>query len=149
MTRRREYWLKRIRAAGLEAEVVEAALGLVADLFAKDPTHPAVRELGLPEIRAAILNREATYTIRMFAECEQGLREAWAAKGLTTVPPVRDLVEGWAARGTVPDSVREELHRVREYRNAVVHGGETADALSLADARRALCRFFAHLPPAW
>ena len=48
-------------------------------------------------------NLEPTYLIRLFAEFEAGLREAWAlAFRQTTSPRMRDLIDSFAARRLIP-----------------------------------------------
>jgi hypothetical protein len=149
MNRRRDYWLDRIGAAASEADALRIVLEQAAILFSNDPSLPLAWKVFLPSFRTAASNRETTFVIRLFAVYEQGLREIWSASGVSTVPPVRDLIDGLAARHRIPDGHRAAAHRVREYRNAVVHGGPVANASTLLEVRRALCRYFSFLPPTW
>jgi hypothetical protein len=69
-----------------------------------------------------------------------------------TDPPsrTRDLLDGVAAARRIPDPEREAAHDVREYRNTLVHErDEPTDSIPIADARSALCTFFAYLPREW
>ena len=89
--------------------------------------------------------------IRLCAEFESGLRDAWQnAFGRNTQPPLRDLLAAVAARRLVPQDAVDRVDAVREYRNALVHEGTVdATATSIADVRRHLCRFFSRLPSHW
>ena len=89
--------------------------------------------------------------IRLCAEFESGLRDAWQnAFGRTTQPPLRDLLAAVAARRLVPQDALDRADAVREYRNGLVHEGTTVVAtIPIADVRRHLCRFFSRLPSRW
>ena len=61
-----------------------------------------------------------------------------------------DLLQAFATRRRVSDDRLIDVNRVRTYRNSIVHDlSEPAAPVSLADARRFLCRFFSHLPEDW
>ena len=96
-------------------------------------------------------NLEPTYLIRLFAEFEAGLREAWElAFRRTTSPGVRDLIDSLYTQCFIPEAWRDCVHQVRKYRNALVHeGGDDAQAIGMREACSDLCRFFGHLPHNW
>ena len=96
-------------------------------------------------------NLEPTYLIRLFAEFEAGLREAWARSfGQTTTPRMQDLIESFAARRLISARWRDAAHTVRLYRNALVHeGGIDVPPVGLDQAQGHLCRFFSRLPEDW
>lgn len=97
----------------------------------------------------AIRNAEGTYLIRMFAEFENALRSYWRTLR-PTVPVTRDLVDGVASQRRVGDGLRLDVHRVRNYRNQLVHEFESgADPVPIADARGHLNRFLRRLPEGW
>jgi hypothetical protein len=92
---------------------------------------------------------EGTYTIRLFAEFETGLRLYWDTVRDTS-PRTRDLLNGLAALCFIPDDQRDNAHLVREHRNSLVHEREEAmGPIPIAVARGYLCRFFSFLPPRW
>ncbi len=115
-----------------------------------DPTQ-TTRDVTLPDLRNASEKLEGTYLIRLFAEFETGLRDYWEARRTTRSPSrTRDLLDGVAAMREIRLEQPANAQSVREYRNALVH--ERAEAkphLSIAEARRHLCRYFRFLPPRW
>ena len=92
---------------------------------------------------------EGTYLIRLFAEFETGLRLYWTAKRKNPPPSrTRDLLDGIAAMREIRLEVLTNARNVREYRNILVHECEEATvSISIAEARRHLCRYFSFLPP--
>src|SRR5262249_30280832 len=93
---------------------------------------------------------EGTYLTRMFAEFETGLRLYWDTVRDTN-PRTIDLMNSLAGQRGIPDDVLDNAHRVRDYRNSLVHEREDEDAepIPIATARGSLCRFFSFLPPRW
>jgi hypothetical protein len=97
----------------------------------------------------ALKNLEGTYVIRLFAEFETGAREYWGAKWATD-PKAVDLLDGLAARCGIPDTQRDNAHKVRDYRNSLVHERmDEPDVVPIDKARSYLCHFFSYLPPRW
>jgi len=96
-------------------------------------------------------NLEPTYLIRVFAEFEAGLREAWEfAFYRITLPKTHDLIESIAAQRTIAGDWIASAHEVRIYRNALVHeGGGAAPAVPIQVACHYLRRFFSRLPHRW
>jgi hypothetical protein len=141
-------WQSRIKA--VEREYVAMRQG--ADRFLKaaldDPTILRA-DLRHGEIVIASQKLEGTYVVRLFAEFESGLRQYWATRW-TTEPRVAELLNGLAARCGIPDLQLQNAHRVREYRNALVHErDESPHPTPLATCRSYLCHFFSFLPLRW
>ena len=141
-------WQTRIKT--VEREYV--AMRQAADRFLKsaidDPTI-LLESLRHREIVRASQNLEGTYLMRLFAEFEAGAREYWATQRRSH-PKTIDLLNGIAARRGIPLTPTENAHRVREYRNSLVHERESVPRTpSLAAARSHLCIFFNFLPPYW
>ena len=92
---------------------------------------------------------EGTYSIRLFAEFESGLREFWeVARG--TDPGTHDLMEGIASMRRIPNEQRINAHAMREYRNSLVHErDEQIEPVPINQLRRILIDFFRFLPPQW
>jgi hypothetical protein len=85
----------------------------------------------------------------MFSVFEEYLREVWTtAFGRGTHSPTYDLLQGCASQQSVPNDYLANAHRVRDFRNSIVHGGE-AESVPLATAREYLCVFFSRMPPEW
>ena len=114
-----------------------------------DPSILNLPKIGLNEIRRCGLTQEATYLIRLFAVFESNLRDIWEqAFQRDTHPKAEDLIDGCAARQGVPNDMRTNDHRVRLYRNSLVHGGE-ATRVIIGDARKYFCTFLGRMPPEW
>ena len=141
-------WQSRIKA--VEREYV--AMRQAADRFLKhafdDPS--ILREnLRHGEIVAASRNLEGTYVMRLFAEFETGARQYWDATWGTDIKTY-DLFEALAARRGIPETDLANGHRVRDFRNSLVHEREEQpDPLEVSEARGYLCSFFSYLPTEW
>ncbi len=135
--------------AGIERQhdVVLAALSLYADESrAKRVTLPD--GVSPADVGDAIQNLEATYVIRLCAEFEDRLRQFWTATVRQNHPPMEVLLDRVAARVSVRSPELERAHRVRKYRNSLVHGG-TVDVVTLQEARSYLCKYLESLPREW
>ena len=92
---------------------------------------------------------EGTYVIRLFAEFETGARQYWDANWDTN-PKTVDLLSGLAARCGIPDTYQDNGHKVRDYRNSLVHEREEEiEQVPITQVRGFLCRFFSFLPAEW
>ena len=141
-------WQSRIKAVEREYVAMRQAADRFLQAALDDPTMLRA-DLRHGEIVRASQNLEATFIIRLFAEFETGARQYWGANW-STYPKMVDLLNGLAARCGIPDTLRDNAHRVREYRNALVHEREDGvEAVQIAAARGFLCRFFSFLPARW
>lgn len=149
--RRRDQWIEWIRAIERESDTAMYALDLLDEQLKRDPWSLKYRGLSHQDYVELARNREATYLVRLFAEFENGLREAWVrAFGQTTHPKMADLLEAFAARCRMPHDRLTDAHRVRVSRNRIVHDeSEPAAPTLLVEARRFLCRFLSFLPENW
>lgn len=145
---RNHEWQVRIKAVEREYVVIRQAADHFRQAALVDPT--ILQEDVQPrEIILVSRNLEGTYVIRLFAEFETGARQYWRANW-DTEPRTTDLLNGLAARCDVPDPLRENVHLVRDYRNALVHEREEQpEPVPIAEARGYLCHFFSFLPPHW
>ncbi len=150
MSQRQER-IDRIVAVEREYQAASVAADLLQEQLDANPAFLATHELRSRDARHLRAHLEGTYVIRLGAEFEAGLRDAWQnAFGRPTQPPLRDLLAAVAARRLVPQDTLDRADEVREYRNALVHeGASDAAPVSIADVRRHLCRFFSRLPSRW
>lgn len=140
--------LNRMIAVHQEFQVARVAADLLAEELRANPSFLNRWELRSRVARDLAENLEATYLIRLFAEFEASLRDAWGrALRQATEPPMRDLLDAIAARCVVPGNWLGAAHRVRRYRNALVHqdAGE-AEPVGIGQAREDLARFLSKLP---
>ena len=148
---RKQQRMERIRAVEREYLVALVAARGLDERFRADPSALDAEQLKIVDYRNFRENLEATYLIRLFAEFEAGLREAWElAFRRTTTPSVRVLIESVQAHRLLPDFWRDCVHNIRIYRNALVHeGGDDAQPIGLREACSDLCRFFSGLRHHW
>jgi len=143
-------WLQRIK--NVEAEYSAANLAAIHFLktIIQDPT--ILKKLVTSrDVKTMALQLEGTYVVRLFAEFETGLRLFWPT-ARTKEPPnrVAHMLDGIAATRRIPSKILEHAHRVREYRNALIHEREEpVDPIPIGESRGHLCRFFSYLPPRW
>ncbi len=143
-------WFGRIKAIEREYSAAQLALDRLRSAIAADPTI-LMGDIRARDIRHASELLEGTYIIRLFAEFETALRLFWPA-ARTSDPPsrTRDLLDGVAATRRVPNDMLLNAHKVREYRNSLVH--ERDDPIlpiSIAETRSHLCKFLGRLPERW
>jgi hypothetical protein len=141
-------WQSRIKAVEREHVAMRQAAHRFSQGALDDPSI-LQGNLRHGEIVLALKNLEGTYVIRLFAEFETGARQYWDAKW-TSDPKAVDLLDGLAARCAIPDTPRDNAHKVRDYRNSLVHERmDEPDVVPIDKARSYLCQFFSYLPPRW
>src|SRR5437879_4713497 len=142
-------WQSRIKAVAREYVAMRQAVERFLQVSLDDPTI-LQENLRHGEIVVASKNLEGTYVMRLFAEFEAGARQYWGANW-DTDPKMVDLLNGLAARCGIPETQRENVHSVRDYRNRLVHEREVMpeEVVPIATARNYLCHFFSFLPPRW
>jgi len=149
--KRRVFRLERIKAVDREHAVARVALTRLVEALQADPALLAGEGLKRSDAEKAVGNLEGTYFLRLFAESEAGLRDAWENSfKQTTTPPMRDLLVAVAARRSIPERDLTNAHLVREYRNSLVHeGDDRVEPVPLELAKKYLCTFFSWLPLDW
>lgn len=141
-------WQSRIKAVEREYVAMRQAADRFHQAAQNDPTI-LQEDLRPREIVSASRNLEGTYLIRLFAEFETGARQYWNSQW-DTVPRTVDLLDGLAARCSIPDTQRDNGHLVRDFRNALIHDREDeVEYLTIHAARSHLCIFFSFLPHRW
>jgi hypothetical protein len=147
----RQRRLERLREIEREWLVASIAAEGLEERLRANPSALAADELEFTDYRNFRDNLEPTYLIRLFAEFEAGLREAWAlAFHQATSPRMQDLIDSVAARCVISPGWSARVHEIRGYRNALVHeGGEEVQPIGMREACSELCRFFSGLPHRW
>lgn len=148
---KRQERIERIVAVHREYLAAAAAMDLLEERLRSDPQFGVAGGWRSRDARKLRESLEATFLLRLCAEFESGLRDAWQNFfHRPTHPPMRDLLIAIATQH-VPQGWLAAADAVREYRNTLVHesGATRAEPISLADARRHLCRFFSCLPLDW
>jgi hypothetical protein len=135
----REHTVIRIATDHLLRSIQEGTLGLEENLKRLD-------------IYRASNMLESTYIIRLFTEFETGLKRFLKAKRLKIPRNAKPLINRVAARIGIAGDALTNTHKVREYRNKIVHSLEKEDDEALLTIRRVtsfLCTFFDRLRVAW
>jgi hypothetical protein len=149
--REREKRQERIRAVEREYRASKTAVGLLAREMQQNPALGRPDGWGTRDARQVQENLEPTFIIRLYAEFEAGLREAWEHHfKQATHPPMRDLLLAIATRRAAADCL-DDARAVQEYRNNLVHEGDprAAKPMSFEKAQRYLAVFLSRLPPHW
>jgi hypothetical protein len=133
-----------------EYEATRFAIERMLETAQHDPTQ-LIRDLLLKDLKAAYLQLEGTYVIRLFAEFEAALRDFWRATRPNDPPMrTRDLIDSIGARQKMSLNRINSTHGVREYRNSLVHlEASPTQMVALAHARHHLCSFLSSLPQKW
>jgi hypothetical protein len=139
-------WIKDAEAEFKAARIAVAALGVQ---LSSNPS--ALRQDGLSSSNIAdcSANLEATYIVRIFAEFEAALRTYWRqVRGPSYRPRiyVSVLINGVAGRLNASTTWLNNVHKVRECRNKLVHEQPVGPTLTLAECRSNLCTFLSLLP---
>jgi hypothetical protein len=143
--------LDRIKAVEREYEVAKTATEMLDEALKSNPSLLGRAKLSPADAQNLSENLEATYLLRLYAEFEAGLRDAWKNHfKRSRSPPMKALLNAVAAKCSVPEDDLDNAHAVRKYRNSLVHEeGEEAQTITLARARGFLCTFFGRLPLKW
>jgi hypothetical protein len=154
MAHNRQVWIDRLkfverehRGAATAIEWLQRAIGNV-QVRIPDGTSPR-------DLEAARKNLSTTYLVRLWAEFESALLSYY--RYLTSDPDARiraiDLVNylAGARHGrAIPEAARKDVHKVREYRNSLVHERtDLATPVGLVEARSHLNTFLGKLPEQW
>ena len=141
---------QRIRAVEVMHRAAAASARHFCLVCQANPAFLHGKDLRVRDIRDCVADLEDTYLIRMYAIIEIVLRDFWANVCLRkTRPQAKDLIDRIAARSSILAEDIGRVHRVREYRNWLLHGGRESPRISLADSLKYLSRFLSRLPPRW
>jgi hypothetical protein len=149
--RKRDEWIERVKGVELEYRVAVLAATVLRERIRAE-SHLLAGGLKQSDFNRMSDRLEATYLIRLYAVFEAGLRDAWrVALGRDTDPRMRDLLDSLASKRKLPSAVLNVVHRVREFRNSLVHDQyqEPEESFTIGQARGHLTKFFSHLPPDW
>ncbi len=146
-------WHDRIKAVEREYLAVRASVVHMQGVMALGGQRPGGPTVG--DLIAADSNLEATYLIRIWAEFETAIRSYYGCLIHDPESRIRaqDLINAVAGvrRGrSISEGVRQAVHRIRDYRNTLVHArSDPAPAVSLIEARRYLNTYLCKLPETW
>lgn len=150
MSHERDVWIRRIKAVEREYLAARFSVDRALEQVRADPTI-LTSGLAVREIERTAKLLEATYLMRLFAEFESGVR-LYARLARKRQPPSKteDLLNSVASRRGIPNERLRNAHKVREYRNDLVHERyEESEPMTIKDARSHLCHYFSFLPRDW
>jgi len=134
----REYRATRLATDHLLQSLQTGALDLEGDLKILD-------------INRASERLEGTYIASLFSEFERGLKRFLRAQNLRKIPRYAEhLINRVAARVGIAGDPLQNAHKVRRYRNKLVHHlTEETESFTVRKATSHLCIFFDRLRTAW
>jgi len=149
--KKRQQRLERIRAVEREFLIARLALDYFKLQQRSQPELMHDTDLEIADLNRAVQRLEGRYFTSLFAEFEAGCRDVWENFLVqSTVPRMRDLIDGLGSRRSIPASDQQDAHDVREYRNSVIHErNDEVDAMPIRDATNRLCKFFRWMPLDW
>ena len=115
----------------------------------KDDPSILVGHVRRPEIGTASVRLEGTYVIRVFAEFENVLRHFILAFHIRRPRAAETLINRVRDRGHIPQPMTDAVHRVREYRNILVHERLALVAPVTIETTRFLCTFLSRVQNIW
>ncbi len=149
--RERDKRQERILAVEREYKAAKKAIDLLGREMQSNPALGKPDGWGARDARQVQENLEPTFIIRLYAEFEAGLREAWEHYfKKDTHPPMKDLLLAVATKRSATDYL-DDARAVQEYRNNLVHEGDSRRMrpVSFEKARRSLAVFLGRLPLNW
>ncbi len=108
-------------------------------------------DLKILDVNRASERLASTYIASLFSEFERGLKRFLRVQGLRKIPRnAEPLINRVAARGRIAGKPLQNAHKVRQYRNKLVHHlSEEAESFTVRRATGHLCTFFDRLRSAW
>ena len=99
----------------------------------------------------ALSHLNGTYSIRLFAEFETGLRKFWSVTRTEQEPRgIAEIMDRIAARHGLAGDDLTNAHRSRKYRNRQIHDSEEdGESLEMRDCTKFLGTFFGKMPMNW
>ncbi|HET6250620.1 MAG TPA: hypothetical protein VFE47_23230 [Tepidisphaeraceae bacterium] len=148
--KKRDFRIGRVNNVVREHRTALVAIEILDRQLKLNPSLMASHDLSPSDFVRFRDNLEGTYFIRVFAEFESAFRDVWNSTGRGTEPRTADLLDALTSRRTISSLVLQNAHRVRKYRNGLVHQDSAdAEAISFAEAARDLLRFLAYMPANW
>lgn len=142
-------WMGRIKAVEREYQATRLGTDRLITAVNADPTilSSLVRR---PDIHTASDHLEGTYLVRVFSEFETALQHFSRVFNIRKPGSTEALINRVRDRGHIPTADADSVHRVRDYRNDLVHDrAETADPVSIREATSSLCTFLSRIQRMW
>lgn len=142
-------WMGRIKTVEREYRAIRFGTDRLIAELAIDPTI-LIQEVRRPDIKTAAGHLEGTYIVRVFSEFETALGHFTSAFGIPRPRTARALIERVRSRGRISQADTDAVHRVREYRNVLVHErSAAATPVSIRETVAFLCTFLSRVQGIW
>src|SRR4051812_22499115 len=142
-------WMSRLK--DVEREYNTSRLGMDR-LYRQAVDDPGVLggDFRLRNIVTVLDRLEGTYLVRLFSEFETALRHFLRFLKLRQPNSTQTLVNRVRDRVGIPSEFADLVHKVREYRNSLVHDVEDEiDPVTIREATRACSTFLSWLQRLW
>ncbi len=139
----------RIKAVEREYRAIRFGTDRLIQAVHEDPSllEGPLRRLDLATASARL---EGTYIVRVFSEFETALQQFIRAYHLRKPLATAALVNRVRDRGRIPQAETDAVHRVREYRNALVHDRlQSTSPVTIREATSSLCTFLSRIQRIW
>jgi hypothetical protein len=142
-------WMQRIKAVEREYGAIRFGTERLLIAVDDDPSILA-DQVKRPDIRTASERLEGTYIVRVFSEFETALRHFIRVFHIRRPSGTEALINRVRDRGHVPQIDADAVHRVREYRNALVHErSKPGSPVTIRETTKFLCIFLSRLQRLW
>ena len=142
-------WMGRIKAVEREYGAIRFGTDCLLVAANNDPSilEGQVRR---PDITTASSHLEGTYIVRVFSEFETALQHFIRSFHIRKPRGTEALVNRVRDRGHIPQADADTVHRVREYRNVLVHERSKPVApVTIREAISFLCTFLSRVQGIW
>ena len=144
-------WIFKIKAVEKEYQVAVIARDVLGAEMKKRPallTKEGLQNLHFDDFSE---NLNSTYLVRMFTEFESGLRDFWKIHlKKKSVAKASVLIKSIGSHRKIYDQQIEDVDKVREYRNTLIHDSDSgSEVVEIGAARRSLCIYYSRLPEDW
>jgi hypothetical protein len=142
-------WMGRIKAVEREYGAIRFGTDRLLAAVNDDPSTLDSR-VRRPDITTASSRLEGTYIVRVFSEFETALQHFIRSFRIPKPRGAEPLVNRVRDRGVIPQTYTDAVHRVREYRNVLVHERSKSVApVTIREATRFLCTFLSRVQGIW
>ena len=142
----------RIKAVPRSYKTAVEALQLLDHIVVEQPQYLRQKNLDQKKIKAVVQELHNIYFLWMFACFESILRHYWQNKIRDKKPPTKVLLNRLADKRRVPDDILDEVQKIRDFRNHLIHEDHNihhVTSFTIDEASQPLNNFLARLPLQW
>jgi hypothetical protein len=142
-------WMGRIKAVEREYGAIRFGTDRLIVAVNDDPSI-MLGQVERPDIATASMHLQGTYIVRLFSEFETSLQHFALAFHIRKPRGAEMLINRVRDRARIPQTDTDTVHRVREYRNVLVHERSVpVTPVTIRQATRSLCTFLSRLQRIW